>query len=99
LNIINESREIYNEYYCKLILEDANAYINENKNRKMIKNVDDYIHFRYVKSAESEGIDFGEEDKEKNNDQANNLVFGDKNGNKFIEVITGSEVKYLFILN
>jgi coatomer subunit beta len=99
LNIINESREIYNEYYSKLILEDANAYINENKNRQMIKNVDDYIHFRYVKSAESEGIDFGEEDKEKNNDQANNLVFGDKNGNKFIEVITGSEVKYLFILN
>lgn len=93
LNIINESRELYNEFYSKLILEDANAYLNENKNRQMIKNVDDFMHFRYVKNSESEGIDL-EEEKEKSDVQANNLVFGDKNGNKFIEVITGSEVNF-----
>lgn len=95
MNIINESRELYNDYYSKLILEDANAYINENKNRQMIKNFDDYMHFRYVKNTESEGIDLGEDEKEKQSEQGNNLVFGDKNGSKFIEVITGSEVKNL----
>ena len=96
MNIINESRELYNEYYSKLILEDASAYINENKNRQMIKNFDEYMQFRYVKNAEAEGIDLGEDDKEKNDDQANNLVFGDKNGSRFIEIITGSEVKNFY---
>jgi len=91
--IIDESREIYNEYYSKLMLEDANAYLNKNKNRQMIKNFDDYMHFRYVKNIESEGIDLEEDDKEKPNDDGNSLVFGNKNGSKFIEVITGSEVK------
>jgi len=93
LNIINESREMYNEYYSKMIIEDANAYINENKNRTLIKNVDDYMNFRYVKTSEVEGIDLGDDEKNKNNEEdLNNIVFDYKNGNKFIEVITGSEV-------
>ena len=95
MNIINESREIYNEFYSKLMLEDANAYLNENKNRNLIKNVDDFMNFRYVKNTEMEAFDLGEDEKDKNIEAVNNLVFGDKNGNKFIEVITGTEVFFI----
>jgi len=45
------------------------------------------------KTSEVEGIDLGDDEKNKNNEEdLNNIVFDYKNGNKFIEVITGSEV-------
>jgi coatomer subunit beta len=100
-NIINESREVYNEYYSKLISEDDNNFNKDNKIKLMVKNVDDYLNFRYVKNPELEGIDI-DDDKCKNEDNYinsnTNSKFGSKNGNKFIEVITGSEVKNIYII-
>jgi len=95
LNIINESKQFYNEYYSKLMIEDATAYINENKNRHLIKNADDFMNFRYVKNSEIEAIDLGDDEKIKNNEESNNILFGNNSGNKFIEVITGTEVNLL----
>ena len=100
-NIINESREVYNEYYSKLISEDDNNFNKDNKIKLMVKNVDDYLNFRYVKNPELEGIDI-DDDKCKNEDNYinsnTNSKFGSKNGNKFIEVITGSEVNNIYII-
>lgn len=91
-NIVNESREGYNEFYSKLMIEDANAYLKENNNRSIIKNVDDFLSFRYVKNNDGESLDFTDEDREKNMQESNTIIFGNKNGNKFIEVVTGTEV-------
>jgi coatomer subunit beta len=98
-NIINESREVYNEYYSKLIAEDDNNFNKDNKIKMMVKNVDDYLNFRYVKNPELDGIEI-DDDKCKNEDNYinSNSKFGSKNGNKFIEVITGSEVINILLL-
>ena len=56
----------------------------------MIKNVDDYLNFRYVKNAELDGIDIEDNNNE---EKSNNLL--ESKDNKIIEVITGSEVIYL----
>ena len=65
----------------------------------MVKNVDDYLNFRYVKNPELDGIEI-DDDKCKNEDNYinSNSKFGSKNGNKFIEVITGSEVINILLL-
>jgi len=92
-NVINESREVYNEYYSKLIAEEDNNFNKDNKMKMMIKNVDDYLNFRYVKDPEIEGKGIeDDDDKGRNDDDYASTKLGSKNGNKFIEVITGSEV-------
>jgi Adaptin N terminal region len=95
LEVIDESREKYNEYYSKLLSDDVQVS-KENKIRQTIKKVDDFLNFRYVRNADIESSDLIDEDKEKNKDDSN-FIFGDKNGNKFIEVITGTEVNYILI--
>lgn len=102
-NVIDESREIYNEYYSKLISDEENNANKENKMKMMIKNVDDYLNFRYVKNTEVEGFDNDNEDNgEKRNNLEDNKLSWNKNANKFIEIVTGSEVNFdlnYFLLN
>jgi hypothetical protein len=68
-----------------------------NKNDKRITNVDEYIPFRHVKPFDPDNFDNVEDEGLANNNSAYNLEKAKleentKKKNKFIEVLTGSDV-------
>jgi hypothetical protein len=96
LNVVDESREFYNEYYYKLLNEQNNCFNKEKNMKTLIKNVDDYLNFRYVKNTDLEGIEVDEEIGNQEGRLTSNKNLEGKKGNKIIEVITGCEVKFNF---
>jgi len=91
---VKESRGIYNEFYYN---QQNNTNLNYNKNEKRIINVDDFIPFRHVKPFDPDNFDNVEEELSGNNNSAYNLEKAKleentKKKNKFIEVLTGSDV-------
>jgi hypothetical protein len=90
LKWINESKRLYDDYYMDINDEKGGA-ATKGASQKKVANVDDFISFRHVKPYDPDNFDTTEEDAvhketEKSKSDTNN-------NKKFINVLTGSEVR------
>jgi hypothetical protein len=95
-NWIKESKELFNEYYHSL-LSNANKGAVSHKKKKV--DVDEFISFRHVKPYDPDNFDIVEDEQTDENSAEKRKILEEagKKKNKFIEVLTGSDVSEIII--
>jgi hypothetical protein len=90
---IKESKELFNEYYNNLI-SNSNKSSSSSKKKKV--DVDEYISFRHVKPYDPDNFDTVDDDQGEESSSIEKRKIMEEAGkkkNKFIEVLTGSDVR------
>ena len=89
---IKESKDLFNEYYNNII---SNSHKSSSSIKKKKVDVDEYISFRHVKPYDPDNFDTVEDDQGEEtilDEKRKVLEEAGKKKNKFIEVLTGSDV-------
>lgn len=88
---IKESRELFNDYYLNVVNSKGSTY--KSLGKKKISNVDDFISFRHVKPFDPDNFDTVEDEVIDNYTEKKKIEEASKKNTKFIEVLTGSDVR------